>query len=503
MLAKAPARMCPMGHLTKGTPADHDTISTCWPVPSRRGGRDGGILYNRRVRSLLLAIAFWLLAVPAAAQEAPKAKRLALVIGNGAYKDAPLPNPANDADDMEKALKASGFTVIKKQNASLREMHLALREFGDRLDRTGTGVFYFAGHGMQVRGRNYLIPVDADIAREDEVAFSALDLGAVMDKIDSAKNPVNIVILDACRNNPFGTRLQASVKGLAQVDAPAGTLIAFATAPGSTAADGGGRNGLYTQHLVKQIEKPGAPVEEVFKAVRAGVRAESKNLQVPWESTSLETHFAFRAPPPAPKRVAAAPSSAPARSIPRGSSSPTAPPVFAAGDTWTYQLRNLNDQTERKVTMTVKELRGAQVIWNGDHTSDLFGNFTRNKIGDNWNTYTPSAHMYVFPLNPGASFTLANEQNVEGKRIFDQKVRIAIGSEEEVSTPAGRFRAVKIERRVDWRQRDKASNAGTSSWTYWYSADAKRWVVAEESNVTSAGKQLQHQRWELDSYKVK
>lgn len=144
--------------------------------------------------------------------------------------------------------------------ATLREMHLALREFGDRLGRQSTGLFYFAGHGMQVRGRNYLIPVDADIAREDEVAFAALDLGAVMDKLDSAKNPVNIVILDACRNNPFGARLTMSAKGLASVDAPPGTFIAFATAPGSTAADGSGRNGLYTQHLARQIERPGLAI---------------------------------------------------------------------------------------------------------------------------------------------------------------------------------------------------------------------------------------------------
>src|SRR5206468_1128515 len=130
-------------------------------------------------------------------------------------------------------LEASGFIVIRRDNATLREMHLALREFGDRLGRQSTGLFYFAGHGLQVRGRNYLLPVDADVAREDEVAFAALDLGAVMEKIDSAKNPVNIVILDACRNNPFGNKLQMTSRGLAQVDAPPGTFIAFATAPGS------------------------------------------------------------------------------------------------------------------------------------------------------------------------------------------------------------------------------------------------------------------------------
>jgi len=226
--------------------------------------------------AVVLALA---MATAGIAAEEAKPKRLALVIGNGAYKDAPLANPPNDAADMAKALEASGFVVIHRDNATLKDMHLALREFGDKLGRRDTGLFYFAGHGMQVRGHNYLLPVDADIAREDEVAFAALDLGAVMDKLDSAKNPVNIVILDACRNNPFGTRLVTSAKGLAQIDAPPGTLIAFATSPGSTAADGGGRNGLYTGHLVKEIARPGAPIEDVFKAVRVGVRTDRRTCR--------------------------------------------------------------------------------------------------------------------------------------------------------------------------------------------------------------------------------
>src|SRR5450755_2728499 len=180
------------------------------------------------------AIAILLLACGSCWAQPAKPARVALVIGNGAYQHAtPLANPLNDAADVAKELESAGFTVIRRDNASLREMHLALREFGDRLTKTSTGVFYFAGHGVQVRGHNYLLPVDADIAREDEVAFSAMDLGAVMEKLDSARNPVNIVILDACRDNPFGNRFQVSAKGFAQVEAPPGTLIAFSTAPGS------------------------------------------------------------------------------------------------------------------------------------------------------------------------------------------------------------------------------------------------------------------------------
>jgi len=130
----------------------------------------------RRVRLFIFAIAVSsALAVSMAHAQAPapaKAQRLALVIGNGAYRDAPLPNPVNDTADMARALEASGFAVIRRENATLREMHLALREFGDRLDRRGTGVFYFAGHGTQVRGRNCLIPVDADIARTELVSYT-------------------------------------------------------------------------------------------------------------------------------------------------------------------------------------------------------------------------------------------------------------------------------------------------------------------------------------------
>jgi hypothetical protein len=330
-----------------------------------------------------------------------------------------------------------------------------------------------------------------------------------MDKLDSAKNPVNIVVIDACRDNPFGQRLAPSAKGLAPIDAPPGTFIAYATAPGSTAADGKGRNGLYTANLVKQIEKPGVSIEEVFKAVRASVRAESKNTQVPWESTSLETSFMFHNPPPKPappkkepavgqKAAAATPSAA------RSVTSPGAAPTFAVGDTWNYRVVNLDDQSDRRFKMAVKEIRGSQVIWDDGIQGDLFGNFMRNRNGAAWQTFTPSNHMYVFPLNTGAKFSFPVVQNIDnGKRIYDQTVDIAILGEEDVETPAGKFRAVKIERKVSWRQRDKPSNAGVSTWTYWYAGPAKRWVLATEVNVHESGKRLQNMRYELESLALK
>ncbi len=228
-------------------------------------------------------------------------QRVALVIGNASYKDAPLTNPVNDARAISAALQESGFTVILRENTDQRGMLAALREFGDKLrggdPKNGTspvGLFYYAGHGMQIKGRNYLIPVGANVEREDEVAYSAVDAQAVLDKMEAAGNAANIMILDACRNNPFTRSARSGQAGLAQMDAPVGTLVAFATSPGTVASDGAGANGLYTQHLLTAMRQNGSKVEDVFKQVRANVRRDSQGKQVPWEATSMEGDFYFR-----------------------------------------------------------------------------------------------------------------------------------------------------------------------------------------------------------------
>ena len=234
------------------------------------------------------------LQVQAAPPSANSNQRVALVIGNAAYKEAPLTNPVNDARAIGQALQESGFTVILRENTDQRGMLAALREFGDKLRGGGTGLFYYAGHGMQIKGRNYLIPVGANVEREDEVAYSAVDAQAVLDKMESAGNAANIMILDACRNNPFTRSSRSGQSGLAQMEAPVGTLVAFATSPGAVASDGAGANGLYTQHLLTAMRQNGSKVEDVFKQVRANVRRDSQGKQVPWESTSLEGDFYFR-----------------------------------------------------------------------------------------------------------------------------------------------------------------------------------------------------------------
>lgn len=231
----------------------------------------------------------------------PQEPRHALVVGNAGYASAPLLNSVNDATAVAKVLEKAGFTVDLKINATQKQLQDAVSVFGDRLKAGGAGLFYFAGHGVQIKGRNFLMPVGSDIRREDEVPYKAVDVQQVLDKMETAKNRINVVILDACRDNPFARSSRSGSGGLSQVDAPIGSLVAFATAPGSVASDGSGSNGLYTQHLLANIERPGLSIEEIFKRVRLGVRLDSNGGQVPWESTSLEGDFTFFAAGPTVK----------------------------------------------------------------------------------------------------------------------------------------------------------------------------------------------------------
>lgn len=220
-------------------------------------------------------------------------QRLALVIGNNAYKDAPLKNPVNDARAMATTLRQLGFEVIALEDASAKRMQQAILDFGGKLKTGGVGLFYYAGHGVQVRGQNYLVPVDAEIGSEAAVRFEAVAVESITEQMGEAANRVNIVILDACRNNPFERRLRGASRGLAAMDAARGTLVAYATAPGSVALDGDGENGLYTSELLKVLGEPDLKAEEVFKRVRAGVVKHSGGKQTPWESSSLTGDFVF------------------------------------------------------------------------------------------------------------------------------------------------------------------------------------------------------------------
>ena len=221
-------------------------------------------------------------------------KRIALVIGNANYKIRPLRNPRNDAEDVSNALKAAGFQVIDLRDATIQQMRVGVRQFGDRLLSNDVGLVYYSGHGVEVKGRNYFIPVNAEIMREDEIADQGLDVSLILEKMSTAGKGVNILIVDACRDDPFGRSFRSSSRGLAQMDAPRGTIIAYATSPGKVAADGEGRNSPYTKNLVKVMQQPNKPIEQVFKEVRRAVQEETKNQQTPWENTSLSGEFFFK-----------------------------------------------------------------------------------------------------------------------------------------------------------------------------------------------------------------
>ena len=233
------------------------------------------------------------LCFPAQAQ-APLDIRIALVIGNSSYAGAPLVNPANDARAMGDTLRGLGFTVVELRDGRKEQMTGAIAKVRDALQgKQGVGMLYYAGHGLQLDWRNYMVPVDASLAQASDVPQQTVDVNSVIDAFKAAGNRMNILVLDACRDNPFTG--SASGKGLAQLDAPPGTFLAFATAPGNVAEDGDVRsgNGLYTQFLLDELKKPASKIEDVFKRVRFQVRKHSQGRQIPWESTSLEDDFYF------------------------------------------------------------------------------------------------------------------------------------------------------------------------------------------------------------------
>jgi uncharacterized caspase-like protein len=229
--------------------------------------------------------------------------RLGLVIGNADYKLKPLRNAVSDARSVASAIREVGFNLIMRENASQASMIDAMKEFWLRSRRSEARVLYFSGHGLQYRGKNYLIPVDMVIDQEEDVPRKAASVDEVIDKLNENSRGVNVIILDACRTPPVvgstrtrGGNLGMSRSwgpGLAQVSAPQGTLIAFSTAPGAVAYDGIDGSSPYTRHLVEQLRTPGQSVEQVFKRVRIGVARDTGNRQVPWESSSLMGDFCF------------------------------------------------------------------------------------------------------------------------------------------------------------------------------------------------------------------
>jgi len=260
----------------------------------------------------LLGVALWLVL----SGEAVAAARVALVVGNGDYaaEIGKLKNPTSDAQLMADTLTGLGFEVALVTDADQKAMKRAIREFGQKLRETGPqgiGLFYYAGHGVQVDGENFLLPVGAEIQAEGDVELEAVSASSILSQMQFAGNAVNLVFLDACRNNPLTRSFRSGARGLARVDAPRGSFVGYSTAPGDVSVDGESSNSPYALALVEELNTPGISIEEAHRAVRGKVLAATNQRQTPWDSSSLtgavilkkaaeQPQVAAVAPPPAP-----------------------------------------------------------------------------------------------------------------------------------------------------------------------------------------------------------
>lgn len=474
--------------------------------------------------------------------------RLALVIGNGRYAEAPLRNPGNDATDIAAQLERLGFGVTVLLDGGKTAMENAIRQLGAALTKNkGVGLFYFAGHGLQVSWRNFLVPVDARLAAADDIPRQTVALATLLEGLGRAGNPMNIVILDACRDNPFGGELKSG-KGLSQVDAPPGTFLAYATAPGNVAADGSGANGLYTEHLLREMPTPEAKLEDVFKRVRLAVRRASRGQQIPWESTSLEDDFYFL-PPASVKKLseeelarqfaeeAAAWERAQQaghiaaveeylRRYPSGRFAELAlvrldrllaregekkvSPVNAAanpftkgtgildlnyrvGDRYVYRVIDLLTKIEeRRVVNTVTEVTEDKVIYdNGALVTDLLGNLLRRPDGT---TFGPN-QMFVSEYSLGKKWTTRYAIHFARSGEDMVEVDLKVVGRETITVPAGTFDCFRVEAR-GWTLGRSQSN----SWDYWVAPDKINRVVALEAWWRRGNRIVRSERQELVAY---
>ncbi|KFB76871.1 MULTISPECIES: caspase family protein [Candidatus Accumulibacter] len=488
----------------------------------------------------------------------PAAGRIALVIGNGAYVASPLVNPARDARAVAERLREAGFRVTLKVDSPRRELQEAIRGFGDALarDNRAVGVFYYAGHGVQLNWRNFMLPVDVRITRPSDIAAQGVDVGLLLESLGRARNPLNLVILDACRNNPFGSDFRTDDRGLSQLDAPPGTLLAYATAPGNTADDGDGAHGLYTENLLKEMKVPGAPVEDVFKRVRLAVRRASEGAQIPWESTSLEGDFAFvggsgrdlsreqkefeadlatwnslreaKDPEPLeafirqrpsgkfaelaqhrldavlrergekPVQAAPPPPLGPEMCVPGAADGKAASysgkvVSFRPGERYTYRTVDLVSQTETaRSTDTVLRIAGDEVLYNDG--SKVSDLFGNNVRAPDGTSWTP----YQFFINDYALGKRWPAQFIvtraDGTKA-NVRFELRVAARERITLPAGTFDSYRIEARgVDLGRGVQLDR------TAWVAPERMRGFLAMENLVRKGGSVIGGERIELADY---
>ncbi len=510
------------------------------------------VMAERAVWVWLLALCGLVLPSCAAAQPTHGASltedRVALVIGNAAYRQhEPLDNPVHDARLIASKLEQAGFKVTRRENLDRSAMAKALRDFGALLNENTVAVLYYAGHAMQLRDQNYMIPIDAEMRSEEDVGMQGVDLTFILGRMSRAKSRVNVVILDACRDNPFAKRASGgNVQGLAQMDAPIGTLLAYATAPGKQAPDGIGKQGnsIYTAELARHLLTPGLPVELMFKRVREAVVRESRQLQVPWEHSSLLGEFAFVPGVNASSDSADADGSAEAalwgsvmaanraddfraylRQYPRGRfadaarsriaalSIAVAPNAGAAaselmprvGDTWRYRVTDRFRFGDLFVTARVDAVAPDSVAETWTTTVDAKVRTTRvplkpgfNPLPD-WGAAPPEFAPYLQAADLHGDLSEAIGTQRRAVDAVSVPLKAQWQADEDIVVAAGRFRA----RKLVLQGRANSGRAGpiTTEHRVWYAPDVRRIVRYEV--VSHAGRAVRESTvFELTEYKL-
>lgn len=482
-----------------------------------------------------------------------RAPKLALVIGNSAYKDAPaLKNPANDARAMAELLKALKFNVTQLLDADRRTMQAAMRDYAQTVEASkAVGLFYFAGHGLQLAWHNYLLPVDAASDNPDDAKNQGVDVDGLVKRLSKAANPMNVIILDACRENPFARDFRARAKGLSQMDAPLSTLLAYATSPGNVASDGEGANGLYTENLLREMRVQDAKIEDVFKRVRLGVRLKSNGAQIPWESTSLEEDFWFlppdrlsrltedekdrefreelalwekirgaRTPRPFESYLRRYPSGsfselaqlqldralarrgekkisiASAEGNPFSKGTASANTGYRVGDSYAYRVIDLQTRAEKPQRIaTVERITDDEVIFGNGLVTDLLGNSLRASDGRRYSPRQQFPTEYAVGRQWHSRFTSTTRAG-DDEGVTDMDARIV--AREQITVPAGTFDAFRIEYSGSTVFKTRTTQTRV---VRWLAPDQVRRGIAVEEVLTAGTRVVLAERQELLSFK--
>jgi hypothetical protein len=412
---------------------------------------------------LACVILFLLSFLGVAAQAEP---RTALVIGNAAYSYGKLANAVNDANDVAAALQADGFEVILKTDADQQGMDAAVGALGEKLKaKGGVGFFYFSGHGVQVGGENYILPIGDAPAREGDVKYKAINVAQVVDAM--AGNELNIIVLDSCRNNPLSAGARSATRGLARVEGGSGLFVSFATSPGAVALDGEGRNSPYTSNLVAALRTPGLTLEETFKRTLKAVHQETKGQQTPWISSSFFGDFVFlqagatqtaAASPPATPPAAVEPATPqPDTKVASARQVPSTPPALGG----LYRVAGINPNGSRYAGMVAVTRSGTDYAfdwWIGAQNLKGIGHFAGRMLVVEWGE--PHPVIYALDGNGSMSGEWADNSATETLSLYAPATDYptvggayaVTGKNEDGSTYSGTVRITGsgASYRVDW-----------------------------------------------------